>query len=118
MKLVDLGLARRITINRTRMYNNTDAATTNEIDGAGSVGLADAGGEEVCQDESEFNVGGTLGYLSPELWQHGSHGLAAPADWWAFGVLLYEMMTGYLPFCGGMDAAETKRKVPETTSHT
>eukprot|EP01083_Nonionella_stella_P026917 74087_1 len=39
---------------------------------------------------------GTPEYLSPEVLQRKGHGKAV--DWWSFGTLLYEMMTGLPPF--------------------
>jgi len=35
-------------------------------------------------------------YLAPELVQGGGHG--APVDWWALGILIFEMLVGYSPF--------------------
>lgn len=45
-----------------------------------------------------FTLCGTPEYLSPELIQ--GNGYAASTDWWAFGVLVYEMAMGYPPFFG------------------
>jgi len=39
---------------------------------------------------------GTPEYLAPEVLQQQGHGKAV--DWWSFGTLLYEMMTGLPPF--------------------
>jgi serine/threonine protein kinase len=39
---------------------------------------------------------GTPEYLAPEVLQQVGHGKAV--DWWSFGTLLYEMMTGLPPF--------------------
>merc|ERR1719350_800872 len=46
--------------------------------------------------------GGTPAYIAPEIWnlENGGDGYGLLADWWAYGVILYEMMTGYLPFDG------------------
>jgi len=39
---------------------------------------------------------GTDEYLSPEVILHESYGTSV--DWWAFGILLYEMLTGHVIF--------------------
>ena len=39
---------------------------------------------------------GTPEYLPPETLTHKGHNKAA--DWWAFGVLAYELLTGVVPF--------------------
>merc|ERR1712141_700474 len=39
---------------------------------------------------------GTPEYLAPEVLHQQGHGKAV--DWWSFGTLLYEMMTGLPPF--------------------
>jgi serine/threonine-protein kinase len=43
-------------------------------------------------------VGGTLTYLAPEIL--GGESATIHSDIWSFGVLLYEMMAGRLPFVG------------------
>ncbi len=51
---------------------------------------------------------GTPFYMSPEAWQ-GRH-LDAQADIWSLGVVLYEMLTGQVPF-GGETMAAVMNKV-------
>ena len=40
---------------------------------------------------------GTPEYLAPEIIL--SKGYNRAVDWWALGVLIYEMVAGYPPFC-------------------
>src|SRR6185369_15628441 len=46
---------------------------------------------------------GTYGYLSPEAF--GDELLDARTDLWAFGIMLFEMLTGYVPFKGDTASA-------------
>jgi serine/threonine protein kinase len=67
----------------------------------GSPRLTDFGVAHMESEERLTGTGmalGTLDYLPPEV----ANGLAADAraDVWAFGVLLYEMLTGQRPFRG------------------
>ena len=40
---------------------------------------------------------GTPQYMAPEILLGSPYGKAV--DWWALGIMIYEMLTGYLPFC-------------------
>jgi serine/threonine-protein kinase len=58
-------------------------------------GIARAGASEMTETGS---IMGTAQYLSPE--QAQGHAVGAPADLYSIGVMLYEMLTGRLPFEG------------------
>lgn len=55
-----------------------------------------------------YTLCGTPDYIAPEVVLNAGHGRGA--DWWSFGVLVYEMLAGYPPFYDA-DTGETYRKI-------
>ena len=61
----------------------------------GYLKLVDFGFAKKCKDKT-YTLCGTPEYLAPEIILNEGHGKAA--DWWTFGILLYELLVGIDPF--------------------
>ncbi|CAG9330060.1 PRKACB_1 [Blepharisma stoltei] len=67
------------------------------IDHTGHIKIADFGFcKHISQGERTFTLCGTPEYLAPEIIKSIGH--SKPVDWWAFGILVYEMLVGHPPF--------------------
>uniref|UniRef100_A0A672N5U8 non-specific serine/threonine protein kinase n=1 Tax=Sinocyclocheilus grahami TaxID=75366 RepID=A0A672N5U8_SINGR len=64
--------------------------------------------ESVDQDKKAYSFCGTVEYMSPEVVNRRGH--TQSADWWSLGVLMFEMLTGTLPF-QGKDRNETMNMI-------
>ncbi|KAJ8255507.1 hypothetical protein COCON_G00193710 [Conger conger] len=65
------------------------------LDSEGHIKLTDFGFAKKLADRT-WTLCGTPEYLAPEVIQSKGHGRAV--DWWALGVLIFEMLAGYPPF--------------------
>nr|XP_032833748.1 cAMP-dependent protein kinase catalytic subunit PRKX-like [Petromyzon marinus] len=61
----------------------------------GHVKLTDFGFSKKLHEKT-YTLCGTPEYLAPEVIQSKGHGLAI--DWWALGILIFEMLSGHPPF--------------------
>ena len=67
------------------------------ITGEGFIKVADLGFAKLLpKDKRTWTLCGTPDYMAPEIIMNKGYGHAV--DWWAYGVLLYEMTTGFPPF--------------------
>ncbi|XP_045150444.1 ribosomal protein S6 kinase alpha-2 isoform X2 [Echinops telfairi] len=76
------------------------------LDEEGHIKITDFGlsKEAVDHDRRAYSFCGTIEYMAPEVVNRRGH--TQSADWWSFGVLMFEMLTGALPF-QGKDRKET-----------
>ena len=68
------------------------------IDHEGHIKLIDFGLSRigVSSDRNTNSIVGTPNYIAPEILKKGKH--TEMIDWWSFGVIIYEMIAGNLPF--------------------
>jgi len=85
----------------------------------GHIKLIDFGlsKDQIGEKNSAFSFCGSVSYLAPEMLKRTGHGKAV--DWYLVGVVLYEMLTGKVPFfCMSNERMferilNTKVKIPE-----
>merc|ERR1712106_993556 len=79
------------------------------LDRAGHVKLTDFGCvKESASDEVNYTFCGTVEYMAPEILNRsGRHG--KEVDWWSFGILAHDMLTGSPPFTGNNRKLITER---------
>ncbi|KAG0210824.1 camp-dependent protein kinase catalytic subunit [Mortierella sp. GBA30] len=67
------------------------------IDAQGNVKITDFGfAKHLADNETAWTFCGTPDYLAPEVIKSKGYGKAA--DWWSFGIFIFEMLAGYPPF--------------------
>jgi hypothetical protein len=77
------------------------------LDSKGYLKIADFGFAKIVDDRT-WTLCGTPDYLAPEIIACKGHGCAV--DWWALGIFLYELLTGFPPFSAD-DQVETFKRI-------
>ena len=62
----------------------------------GHIKLSDFGFSKLVTDELVFTICGTPSYEAPEI--NKKQGYDKMCDWWSFGIIMFEMLSGYKPF--------------------
>jgi serine/threonine protein kinase len=76
----------------------------------GHVKLVDFGlAIEITKQVEHMSAGGSLLYMAPELLSKNMGGRFT--DWWAYGVLAYELLTGDSPWSSLTDIEKIKREI-------
>ncbi|KAJ5047071.1 uncharacterized protein L3040_002914 [Drepanopeziza brunnea f. sp. 'multigermtubi'] len=80
------------------------------LDSEGHLLLTDFGLSKVSVDENDRcnSVLGTVEYMAPEVIQGHKYGMAV--DWWSFGALGYDLLTGSPPFVA-QNTAKIQEKI-------
>lgn len=80
------------------------------LDSEGHLLLTDFGLSKVAIDGKHRcrSMTGTLEYMAPEVLQQESYGIAV--DWWSFGILGFDLLTGASPFRANNEA-KIKQKI-------
>ena len=70
------------------------------LDDKGHLKLADFGlAREIDKQSCRASLCGTVEYIAPEMLKREA--LTYAVDWWAFGVIAYQLLCGRLPFTSG-----------------
>ena len=70
------------------------------INADGYIKLTDFGLAKIIEPEAQTNsYCGTLEYMAPEILKDQGHSFQV--DWWALGILTYEMIVGFTPYSTG-----------------
>ncbi|KAK0397217.1 hypothetical protein QR680_002037 [Steinernema hermaphroditum] len=109
IKLSDFGLCTGLKkIHRTEHYRNWPSQLPSDFVSKPFESKRKAETWKKNRRAYAYSMVGTPDYIAPEVFQ--STGYTKSCDWWSLGVIMYEMLIGYPPFCSETPQ-ETYRKV-------
>ncbi|KAK4469354.1 hypothetical protein MN116_006914 [Schistosoma mekongi] len=109
IKLSDFGLCTGLKkAHRTDFYKDLSQAKPSDFSSGRTDSRRRAEGWNKKRRRLAYSTVGTPDYIAPEVFQH--HGYTNSCDWWSLGVIMYEMLIGYPPFCSATPQ-ETYRKI-------
>jgi len=115
IKLSDFGLCTGLKkAHTTDYFKEITANTANPSDFANSPGPGTGSRRnrhhwQQNRRQLAYSMVGTPDYIAPEVF-HCSTGYTKSCDWWSLGIIMYECLIGYAPFCSDRPV-DTYRKV-------
>lgn len=109
IKLSDFGLCTGLKkSHRTEFYRDLSQAKPSDFSNNPMDSKRRAESWKKNRRQLAYSTVGTPDYIAPEVF--GQSGYTSSCDWWSLGVIMYEMLIGYPPFCSETPQ-ETYRKV-------
>ncbi|XP_076370067.1 serine/threonine-protein kinase tricornered-like isoform X2 [Tachypleus tridentatus] len=109
IKLSDFGLCTGLKkSHRTEFYRNLSEAKPSDFTSNPMNSKRKAESWKKNRRQLAYSTVGTPDYIAPEVFI--KTGYTSACDWWSLGVITYEMLIGYPPFCSETPQ-ETYRKV-------
>ncbi|XP_063400664.1 serine/threonine-protein kinase 38-like isoform X2 [Mytilus trossulus] len=109
IKLSDFGLCTGLKkSHRTEYYKDLSNAKSSDFSGNPMDSKRRAESWKRNRRALAYSTVGTPDYIAPEVFMQTGYNTSC--DWWSLGVIMYEMMIGYPPFCSE-NPQETYRKV-------
>lgn len=109
VKLSDFGLCTGLKkAHRTEFYRNLSHSHSNDLTFQHMNSKRKAETWKRNRRQLAFSTVGTPDYIAPEVFMQTGYNKLC--DWWSLGVIMYEMLIGYPPFCSETPQ-ETYKKV-------